>query len=111
MRAAGVTLDYVAGVASPGAARSEPTRELGAYLRDVIHDNQDRFRLSGSDTTASNRLNDVFEATDRTWMAETVDGYDHLSPDGRVTEVLSEHMCQAWLEGYLLTGRHGLVKC
>jgi xylulose-5-phosphate/fructose-6-phosphate phosphoketolase len=111
MRAAGVTLDYVAGVASPGAARSEPTRVLGAYLRDVIRDNQDRFRLSGSDATASNRLNDVFEATDRTWMAETVDGYDHLSPDGRVTEVLSEHMCQAWLEGYLLTGRHGLVKC
>jgi xylulose-5-phosphate/fructose-6-phosphate phosphoketolase len=73
--------------------------------------NPDRFRIMGPDETASNRLSNVFEATDRTWMAEIVPGDDHLAPDGRVMEVLSEHMCQGWLEGYLLTGRHGLFNC
>jgi xylulose-5-phosphate/fructose-6-phosphate phosphoketolase len=84
---------------------------LGRFLRDVIRANPDRFRLFGPDETASNRLDDVFAATNRTWIAETVPGDDHLAPDGRVMEVLSEHLCQGWLEGYLLTGRHGLFNC
>ena len=84
---------------------------LGAWLRDVIAANPRPFRLFGPDETASNRLGAVFEVTDRAWMAETVPGDDHLAPDGRVMEVLSEHLCQGWLEGYLLTGRHGLFTC
>ena len=80
-------------------------------LRDVIKLNPDRFRLMGPDETASNRLSAVFETTDRAWDAETLDTDDHLAPDGRVMEVLSEHLCQGWLEGYLLTGRHGLFNC
>ncbi len=103
--------DYAVPVAKPGTTFSEATRVLGAYLRDVIRENRTRFRLFGPDETASNRLSPVFEVTDRTWRAETLDTDDHLSPDGRVMEVLSEHQCQGWLEGYLLTGRHGLFNC
>jgi xylulose-5-phosphate/fructose-6-phosphate phosphoketolase len=100
--------DYGVEVKAPGTGSTEATRVLGGWLRDVIAANLDRFRLMGADETASNRLSAVFEATDRTWNAQRVDGDDHLSPDGRVMEVLSEHLCQGWLEGYLLTGRHGM---
>jgi len=103
--------DYGVDAGKPGTITSEATRVLGAFLRDVIQGNPDRFRLFGPDETASNRLAAVFEATDRAWDAETLPTDDHLSPDGRVMEVLSEHMCQGWLEGYLLTGRHGLFNC
>ena len=103
--------DYAADVPSPGASMSEATRLLGRMLRDVVRANPETFRLFGPDETASNRLGDVFEATNRAWMAETWPGDDHLAPDGRVMEVLSEHLCQGWLEGYLLTGRHGLFSC
>ena len=95
----------------PGAESSEATRVLGAFLRDIIARNPDRFRVMGPDETASNRLTAVFETTNRAWDAITVPGDDHLSRDGRVMEVLSEHLCQGWLEGYLLTGRHGLFNC
>ena len=84
---------------------------LGSFLRDVVKENSDNFRLFGPDETASNRLADVFEATERAWDAEIEPTDDHLGPDGRVVEVLSEHLCQGWLEGYLLTGRHGLFNC
>ena len=84
---------------------------LGTFLRDVIARNLDRFRLMGPDETASNRLSAVFEATDKVWLSETGPDDEHLAPDGRVMEVLSEHLCQGWLEGYLLTGRHGLFNC
>src|SRR5581483_3186536 len=103
--------DYAVEVARPGTTFAEPTRVLGSFLRDVIRRNPDRFRLFGPDETASNRLQAVFEATGRTWDAETVPGDPDLSPQGRVMEVLSEHQCQGWLEGYLLTGRHGLFNC
>jgi xylulose-5-phosphate/fructose-6-phosphate phosphoketolase len=103
--------DYAVDVPSPGATSSEATKVMGSFLRDVIDRNGETFRLFGPDETASNRLQNVFEATDRAWMAETVPYDDHLSPDGRVMEVLSEHQCQGWLEGYLLTGRHGLFNC
>jgi xylulose-5-phosphate/fructose-6-phosphate phosphoketolase len=103
--------DYAVEVPKPGTTLSEATRVLGAYLRDVIRGNPESFRLFGPDETASNRLATVFEATDRAWVAETVPGDDHLDPAGRVVEVLSEHQCQGWLEGYLLTGRHGLFNC
>jgi xylulose-5-phosphate/fructose-6-phosphate phosphoketolase len=103
--------DYAVQVPAPGTGSTEATRVLGSFLRDVVRMNPDRFRIMGPDETASNRLSNVFEATDRTWVAETVPGDDHLAPDGRVMEVLSEHMCQGWLEGYLLTGRHGLFNC
>jgi xylulose-5-phosphate/fructose-6-phosphate phosphoketolase len=103
--------DYAVEVSAPGTGSTEATRVLGTFLRDVLTMNPDRFRIMGPDETASNRLSNVFEATDRTWMAEAVPGDDHLAPDGRVMEVLSEHMCQGWLEGYLLTGRHGLFNC
>ena len=103
--------DYAVAVALPGTTFSEATRVLGGYLRDVITLNPDRFRLFGPDETASNRLGVVFEATGRAWDAETLPSDDHLAPDGRVMEVLSEHQCQGWLEGYLLTGRHGLFNC
>jgi xylulose-5-phosphate/fructose-6-phosphate phosphoketolase len=98
-------------VPRPGVESSEATRVLGGFLRDVIARNPDNFRLMGPDETVSNRLGAVFEQTDRAWDAETLPGDDHLSPDGRVMEVLSEHLCQGWLEGYLLTGRHGLFNC
>lgn len=99
--------DYAVEVRTPGRTVAEATRVLGAYLRDVISANPDRFRLFGPDETASNRLDAVFEATTRAWDAEQRPGDDHLSSDGRVMEVLSEHLCQGWLEGYLITGRHG----
>ncbi len=103
--------DYAVTVDRPAAATSEATRVLGAFLRDIIDRNRDRFRLMGPDETASNRLGAVFESTDRAWDTATEPGDDHLAPDGRVMEVLSEHLCQGWLEGYLLTGRHGLFNC
>jgi xylulose-5-phosphate/fructose-6-phosphate phosphoketolase len=103
--------DYAVDVPAPGRTSSEATRVLGEFLRDVVRDNPDRFRIFGPDETASNRLSAVFEATDRQWEAERLPTDDHLAPAGRVIEVLSEHMCQGWLEGYLLTGRHGLFNC
>jgi len=102
---------YAVDVEKPGTKTSEATRVLGAYLRDVITRNEHTFRLMGPDETVSNRLGAVFEATNRVWEAELKPADDHLAPDGRVMEVLSEHMCQGWLEGYLLTGRHGLFNC
>ncbi|WP_433498712.1 phosphoketolase family protein [Sphaerimonospora sp. CA-214678] len=99
---------YAVEVKTPAAAHSEPTRVLGGFLRDVIAANPVDFRLMGPDETASNRLSAVFEVTDRAWHAETLPTDENLSPDGRVMEVLSEHLCQGWLEAYLLTGRHGL---
>ena len=103
--------DYAVPVERPGAEFSEATRVLGTFLRDIISRNPDRFRLMGPDETASNRLGAVFEVTDRAWDAIGLPGDDHLAPNGRVMEVLSEHLCQGWLEGYLLTGRHGLFNC
>ena len=103
--------DYAVAVARPGQDDAEATRVLGTFLRDVIVHNPDNFRVFGPDETASNRLGALFEVTDRAWMAERFDGDDPLAPDGRVMEVLSEHMCQGWLEGYLLTGRHGFFSC
>jgi xylulose-5-phosphate/fructose-6-phosphate phosphoketolase len=103
--------DYAVDVPSPGATTSEAARHLGGYVRDVMRLNADNFRMFGPDETASNRLGAVLEITERTWMAEIIPGDDHLAPDGRVMEVLSEHQCQGWLEGYLLTGRHGIFNC
>jgi len=103
--------DYAVDVPAPGATTAEATRVLGTYLRDVIDRNRTTFRMVGPDETASNRLGAAFEVTDRAWDAETLPTDDHLAPDGRVMEVLSEHQCQGWLEGYLLTGRHGLFNC
>ena len=103
--------DYGVEVPAPAATSSEATRVLGAWLRDVVRVNGDRFRIMGPDETASNRLSAVFEVTNRAWDAERLPTDDHLAPDGRVMEVLSEHLCQGWLEGYLLTGRHGLFNC
>ncbi len=101
--------DYAVPVAKPGVARAEATRVMGAFLRDVMKANLGarNFRVFGPDETASNRLGALFEVTPRTWVAETLPHDDHLAPDGRVMEILSEHTCQGWLEGYLLTGRHG----
>jgi xylulose-5-phosphate/fructose-6-phosphate phosphoketolase len=103
--------DYAVEVKKPATSSSEATRVLGGFLRDVIARNPRSFRLFGPDETASNRLDDVFAVTARTWDAELEPSDDHLAPDGRVMEVLSEHQCQGWLEGYLLTGRHGLFNC
>jgi xylulose-5-phosphate/fructose-6-phosphate phosphoketolase len=103
--------DYAVEVPRPADQMSEATRVLGAFLRDVVRRNPDNFRLMGPDETVSNRLGAVFEATDRAWVAERLPTDEHLAPDGRVMEVLSEQMCQGWLEGYLLTGRHGLFNC
>ena len=103
--------EYAVAVDHPAVESTEATRVLGEFLRDIIVRNPDRFRLMGPDETSSNRLSAVFEQTDRAWDATTLAGDDHLSPDGRVMEVLSEHLCQGWLEGYLLTGRHGLFNC
>src|SRR4030088_2788456 len=102
---------YAVAVDKPATATSEATRVLGEYVRDVIRDNPDNFRLMGPDETSSNRLQSVFEATNRAWDAELEPSDDHLAPDGRVMEVLSEHMCEGWLGGYLVTGRHGLFNC
>ncbi len=103
--------DYAVDVASPGGAWSEATRVLGAYLGDVRARNADRFRIFGPDETLSNRLDAVLEVTERQWMAELAPDDEHLAPHGGVVEVLSEHLCEGWLEGYLLTGRHGLFNC
>lgn len=103
--------DYAVTVDRPAAGTAEATRVLGTFLRDVIAANPDRFRLMGPDETASNRLAAVFEKTDKAWQAEILPVDENLAPEGRVMEVLSEHLCQGWLEGYLLTGRHGLFNC
>jgi xylulose-5-phosphate/fructose-6-phosphate phosphoketolase len=103
--------DYAVDVRAPAQTTNEATRVLGTFLRDVVGRNPDRFRIMGPDETASNRLQAAFDATDRVWMADIKDGDDHLAPSGQVMEVLSEHLCQGWLEGYLLTGRHGLFNC
>jgi xylulose-5-phosphate/fructose-6-phosphate phosphoketolase len=103
--------EYAVDVSQPGTGTAEATRVLGAFLRDVIPANPTNFRVFGPDETESNRLGEVFKVTGRTWMAEIEPADETLSPDGRVMEVLSEHLCQGWLEGYLLTGRHGLFNC
>ncbi|MEW6168349.1 MAG: phosphoketolase family protein [Pseudomonadota bacterium] len=104
---------YAVAAAVPGECVAESTRVMGSMLRDVMALNADRcnFRVFGPDETASNRLGALFEVTDRAWMEQRSDEDDHLSPDGRVLEILSEHTCQGWLEGYLLSGRHGLFSC
>ena len=105
--------DYAVKVTAPGAVTAESTRVMGRFLRDVMKLNMDarNFRLFSPDESNSNRWQDVLEVTNRAWMAETVPWDDHLAPDGRVMEMLSEHQCQGWLEGYLLTGRHGFFSC
>ncbi|MEG3991553.1 phosphoketolase family protein [Microcoleus sp. S28C3] len=105
--------DFAVDVQKPGTVMAEATRVTGRFLRDVMKLNQENanFRIVGPDETASNRLDPVFEVTNRVWAAEILPEDDHISPDGRVMEVLSEHMCQGWLEGYLLTGRHGFFSC
>jgi xylulose-5-phosphate/fructose-6-phosphate phosphoketolase len=103
--------DYAVKVDRPGTTFDEATKVLGKFLRDIIANNPHNFRLMGPDETVSNRLSAVFDVTNRDWLAETLPTDDHLSPDGRVMEVLSEHLCQGWLEGYVLTGRHGLFNC
>jgi xylulose-5-phosphate/fructose-6-phosphate phosphoketolase len=103
--------DYGVKVEHPATTLSEATRVTGAWLRDVIAANPTTFRIVGPDETASNRLNAVFEVTDRMWALPILDTDDHLAHQGRVMEILSEHTCQGWLEGYLLTGRHGLFDC
>jgi xylulose-5-phosphate/fructose-6-phosphate phosphoketolase len=105
--------EYAVKVAKPGAVEAEATRVQGQYLRDVLRRNDDHrnFRLFGPDETASNRWSAVFEATDRCFVGEIAKDDEHVAPDGRVMEMLSEHQCQGWLEGYLLTGRHGFFNC
>jgi xylulose-5-phosphate/fructose-6-phosphate phosphoketolase len=105
--------DYAVKVDQPGKHDAEATAVMGAFLRDVLKASAERrnFRVFGPDETASNRLQKVFEVTNRAWDAETLSYDDHLAPDGRVMEILSEHTCQGWLEGYLLTGRHGFFSC
>ncbi len=105
--------DYAVAVPQPGAVRAEATRLAGQYLRDVMRLNADEknFRVVGPDETASNRLTALFDVTNRLSTAEILPNDDHVAPDGRVMEVLSEHLCQGWLEGYLLTGRHGFFSC
>ena len=103
--------DYAVDVPKPGTTSSEATRVLGDFLRDVVARNGETFRLFGPDETASNRLGAVFEQTSRAWQAEQEPDDVGLGREGRVMEVLSEHLCQGWLEGYLLTGRHGLFNC
>ncbi len=102
--------EYAVKVPKPGRVIDEATRVMGRFLRDVMKKNAERgnFRVFGPDEVASNRLGALFEVTDRAWLERTIPEDDHLSPDGRVMEILSEHTCQGWLEGYLLTGRHGL---
>ncbi len=105
--------EYALDVPEPGCTRGEATRAMGRMLRDVMRLNMEagNFRVFGPDETASNRLGDLFDVTSRSWQAETLPEDDHLARDGRVMEILSEHTCQGWLEGYLLTGRHGLFSC
>ncbi len=102
---------YAVDVPSPGATSAEATRVLGTFLRDVMGQNRETFRVFGPDETASNRLGAILEVTDKAWVAETIPLDESLAPDGRVMEMLSEHQCQGWLEGYLLTGRHGVFDC
>jgi xylulose-5-phosphate/fructose-6-phosphate phosphoketolase len=105
--------DYQVNVPAPGQVMAEATKILGEFLRDIMKLNKDaaNFRVFGPDETSSNRLDALFEVTDRIWMEPTIPDDVHLSPDGRVMEILSEHTCQGWLEGYLLTGRHGFFSC
>ena len=105
--------DYAVKVPSPGSVNAEATRVMGEFLRDVMKLNLEsqNFRLFSPDENNSNRWQDVLEVTNRAWAAETLPYDDHLAPDGRVMEMLSEHQCQGWLEGYLLTGRHGFFSC
>jgi xylulose-5-phosphate/fructose-6-phosphate phosphoketolase len=102
---------YAVDVPNPGVVTAESTRALGRLLRDILAANRENFRVFGPDETTSNRLDAVFEVTDRTSMAAVLPTDESVGPDGRVMEVLSEHMCQGWLEGYLLTGRHGFFSC
>ncbi|HZJ82161.1 MAG TPA: phosphoketolase family protein, partial [Guyparkeria sp.] len=99
--------DYAVDVPAPGAVRGEATRVQGKFIRDVVAHNRHNFLIFSPDETNSNRWNAVFEVTDRRSMAQILPGDEHVAPDGRVMEVLSEHLCEGWLEGYLLTGRHG----
>ena len=103
--------EYAVPVTAPGASDAEATRVLGRLLRDVMRLNPTNFRVMGPDETSSNRLDALFEVTGRVWAANILPTDTHVSRDGRVMEVLSEHMCQGWLEGYLLTGRHGFFSC
>ncbi len=106
--------DHAVAVPSPGAVQAQDTRVLGEFLRDVVALNEEHrnFRIFGPDETLSNMLGAVFEVTDRQWEARTVEGDELLAPAGRVLDsMLSEHQCEGWLEGYLLTGRHGLFNC
>ena len=105
--------NYAVSVTKPGVQSAESTKVLGTFLRDVMKLNEAsrNFRVFGPDETASNRLDALYEVTDKVWMERLLPTDEHLSPDGRVMEVLSEHMCQGWLEGYLLTGRHGFFSC
>ena len=105
--------EYAVAVPKAGVVEAEATRIMGAFVRDVMKRNWERrnFRVFGPDETASNRLTHLFDITDRVSTAEILKTDDHVSPDGRVMEVLSEHLCQGWLEGYLLTGRHGVFSC
>jgi xylulose-5-phosphate/fructose-6-phosphate phosphoketolase len=105
--------DFAVDVPKPATMFAEATRVLGVFLRDVMRLNRDRrdFRVFGPDETASNRLGALFEVTDRTWLADRRAEDESLGPDGRVMEILSEHTCQGWLEGYLLSGRHGFFSC
>jgi xylulose-5-phosphate/fructose-6-phosphate phosphoketolase len=105
--------DYAIDVPAPGKVKGEDTRTCGQFLRDVIKQNEDQrnFRIFGPDETASNRLTAVLDATNKQWEAQVVPTDDHLATSGRVIEMLSEHQCEGWLEGYLLTGRHGLFNC
>ena len=105
--------DYAVNVPKPGGVEAKSTRVLGKFLRDVMKPNLEKknFRIFGPDETASNRLDAVYEASGKEWMAEVEDVDINLSVKGRVMEVLSEHLCEGWLEGYLLTGRHGFFSC
>jgi len=102
---------YAVKVTKPGKVTAEATRVMGIFVRDIMKHNPSNFRLFGPDETASNRLGAAFDVTDKTWVADQLPTDEHLGPDGRVMEILSEHTCQGWLEGYLLTGRHGLFSC
>jgi xylulose-5-phosphate/fructose-6-phosphate phosphoketolase len=105
--------NYAVKILQPGVVEAEATRAMGNFVRDVIQHNEDlhNFRVFGPDETASNRLTPVFDVTNRQWEGSTEPGDDHLAPTGRVMEILSETTCEGWLEGYLLTGRHGLFSC
>ncbi len=105
--------EYAVDAPKPGQTVAEATRVMGRFLRDVMELNMDNknLRVMGPDETSSNRLDALFEVTGRAWMGETIPEDTNLSPDGRIMEILSEHTCQGWLEGYLITGRHGVFSC